>query len=263
MTASSDLARALAGHQAPTGAGFRYGQGKLVHWNPATFENTIAWNGTTLQNRPVLAGPAALTFAPGQTVALAIWAPAGGAASVAILGSWVTPGTTAAVDQVAFMTSALAKSVSNAVFAEQVHSAEVTGGAILADETSFTDLPGSPGPAVAGVEVTSGVAIAFISCEITVNLPNGSGSAGADVGVAVSGATTVAPNTVDALTMISTQINAGGSTAPDRADRIRGTAAVKLDGLNPGAHDFELKYRNTGATGSATFQERNLTVLAL
>lgn len=88
---TSDLALLLV---PPPSAAVRYGQGKILTWDPDTFDNTIEFRGVTLFNVPVLSSVQALGFQTGDTVGLLGWAPSsGGMGSWWIIGKLAIPGT--------------------------------------------------------------------------------------------------------------------------------------------------------------------------
>lgn len=108
--------------------------------------------------------------------------------------------------------------------------------------TSFTDLA-TTGPAATVTIGTNGLALAFWSAEIY-NV-----SAQKYVGVALSGANTVAANNADAI-------------RNDPATFSGTQTAFKLfTGLTPGPTTFTLKYRT--ASGTAQFSSRKITVIPL
>lgn len=110
--------------------------------------------------------------------------------------------------------------------------------------TSYTDLT-TVGPSQA---VTTGAnAIALISSEIA----SDTSGARSFVGVAVSGATTVAASDDDCLRY----------QAASAFNSHRGTTAVMFTSLTPGSNTFTMKYRVDSGTG--TFQRRRLIVIAL
>ncbi len=112
--------------------------------------------------------------------------------------------------------------------------------------TSFTDLT-TAGPAVT---LTTGTkAIALISSAISLDTLGVRGY----VGVAVSGATTVAAADADALRYQAYAINADH----------RGSLVVTFSSLTAGSNTFTLKYRVSSGAASATFANRTLTVIGL
>lgn len=102
------------------GAPAQYGQGVLVEWNPATFENVVRFRGTELRDLPVMAGISALAFAPGDVVSIMHWAPQGGAGSYWLMPQVVVPGSGAAERAVAAMRTRLGQAVALAAMGEAV-----------------------------------------------------------------------------------------------------------------------------------------------
>lgn len=230
------------------GAGFRYGQGKLITWNSTTFENVVLWNGAKRTNVTILAGPAALSFTPGQNVAMVGWSPSGGASSWGILGHWVTPGSGAAEAQVDFMRTSLAKATSAEVFADRVHNDNVTTGVPLEGTTSvaFTDLT-TLGPTVSGVDITAaGKALVTLSAALVPGVNDG-----AVMSFEVTGATARSA-TVDSALILERGPDFVGATV---------AAVLPVTSLNAGVHQFRAKYRSEFGE-RAEFDRRGLTVMA-
>lgn len=111
---------------------------------------------------------------------------------------------------------------------------------------SFTDLA-TAGPAVTATIGANGLALVTISCTIS----QSSTSSGAIMGVAVSGASTVAVGDVNAIYFRSSNNNVAQTRS----------FTVLITGLTPGSNTFTAKYRATGAT--ATFADRTLSVIPL
>lgn len=110
--------------------------------------------------------------------------------------------------------------------------------------TSFTDLA-TAGPAVTLQTGTS--AIVSLSAEFQ----HGTAGAAMRMGVAVSGATTLAASTDNCLLLVNTNANY----------EIQYTRLLLLTGLTAGSNTFTAKY-NVGS-GSGSFFKRNLTVWAV
>jgi hypothetical protein len=247
VSPTDDLTPVL--RQPPDNVGVRYGQGKLLAWNPDTFENTVLWRGATLTNLDVLAGPAANSFTPGITVALIGWAPGGGASSWAIFGQWVSPGSGAAAAQIQFMNSSLASQISAEVFAARIRTAEV-GDYVEISSTDWIDLPGSPGPTLTDIEVSStGVMLVEVGCFVSADDNAGYMS------VEVSGATSRAPTLRHIVSVLA--------AAGDGPNAIAAGRQFPVTGLNPGLHTVTAKYR-TDSTSSpgALFGDRTLDVIS-
>lgn len=131
----------------------RYGQGKIIAWNPETFENRVLWNGLELENLPVLSGADSITFQPGQNVALRGWDPKGTKGSTVwwIDGRILIPGTGAAEETIGWMVSSLGQAVAREVISQTVHSDTVAPEESLTEpagtSTSYEDLD-TVGPSV-------------------------------------------------------------------------------------------------------------------
>lgn len=78
----------------PPTATMRFGQGRVISWDPTTLTNVIEWQGTRLEDLPVLAGIEALGITSGDTVGLAGWDPGGQAGNTQwfVLGRLHLPG---------------------------------------------------------------------------------------------------------------------------------------------------------------------------
>lgn len=110
--------------------------------------------------------------------------------------------------------------------------------------TSFTDLA-TPGPAVT---VTTGTTALVI---LTANLYNNGTSQDADMGFAVSGASTVA-----AAGSASLEATTGASGA---VVRYTASAVFPVTGLTAGSNTFTAKYKATG--GTSFFANRSIVVI--
>jgi hypothetical protein len=241
----------------PDAQGMRYGQGKLLAWNPVTFENQVLWQGTVLTNLVVLAGPAAADFQAGQTVALIGWAPGGGAGSWAILGGWITPGTTAAEQSIAFMNTALAKRISQEIFAAQIFTDDMDSGAEFNNTSDYDDpnVGGSPGPTVSDVPISAtGRALVFVSCLFQTDVL---AAQGAHMSFHVTGATTQDGAQLTEERGIELQCESDPNVVHASMSR-----PVLVTDLNPGLHTFQAKYRVEQSTPDATVFRRNITVIA-
>jgi hypothetical protein len=235
----------------PDGSGLRYGQGKLLAWDPATFENTVLWRGTALHDLPVLAGPAALSFTPGIVVGLVGWSPGGGAGSWAILGQWVTPGTAAAPD--------LIRRFSRKILAESIGIDVVPGTCSGIANTYGNPVSGDPGPSVT-VDILSGTMLVGMTARMSLPAFSDDGRWGL-MSFEISGATNVAPDDLRALSHFffteSTELFSSG---------IGMSTLHVATGLNLGQHTVTAKYRSQDLLGAATnvaFSERHMTVIAL
>jgi hypothetical protein len=156
-----------------------------------------------------------------------------------------------------FMRKALISALSSEILGDRVHTASVATDEDLTDEQSFGDLP-SAGPSVSGVTITFGIAVVFVGCRMAANLDAGLGISGGDMGVAVSGATTVAAAEANSYSVTIINHNSLGT---NRTDGGR-SAAFAILPLNPGVHTFTAKYK-TRSDRTTSFSERSLMVIAL
>lgn len=88
---AKDLAALFNPPQQERYSGFRYGQGTVLTWDPATFENTVSFRSLTLTNLPILGKIDGLSLKAGDVVGLMGWAPNGGFGAWWILGELGTP----------------------------------------------------------------------------------------------------------------------------------------------------------------------------
>lgn len=269
MPGSDDLAPFIVPQ---TSGGIRYGQGKIISFNTATFENTIEWNRIRLKNLPLLGTTDALAYAPGQTVALLSIDASGakGATQWAILGRFFVPGTDNAEDLVEWMTTALGRQVAAAVFADRIATAEDPNAGIR-NAAGFGDLapvtagppPPLPGPSVSLNISPAGVALVDLTARISPALVGASSVLGqfGQVGVTVSGATTVPATFGDSL-LVELQ-----DTDPSTGIIVgfRATAAVRITGLNEGLHTFKMVYSSGSSDDreQVIFGDRTIKVTGL
>jgi hypothetical protein len=262
MSAATDDLTPLLVQQQP--GAVRYGQGTLVEWNPDTFENVVEWRGGRLVNRPVRSAAQAIGFTSGISVGLlGVIPPGGGAESWWIDGQIITPGTGAAEQAIAFMTSSLASAVAAGVLGARFysHSIPLIDGTVTNPGSTYT---AANGPELTGVDVSdSGLCLLKITARVAcqINQPNGV-AAGGWMSVAVSGATTRSPADDDAL-----EHDITGPAADVIASSVQATRLVLLEGLNPGLHTISARYRSEHVDPppdtSVIFSSRNLTAWAL
>jgi hypothetical protein len=240
-------------------------QGTIVAWNPDTFENIIDIDGQRFENVPVASGVEALTYAPGQVVLIEKWFPGGkkgelGLGTAWIRGRIITPGTGAAEQAVAFMTTSLGKAISRSVFAEGILSADEAGSVSTAS-TSFVALTG--GPELSDIEITAtGKAIVLTTAHInSAAIGDTESTHGGVMSFQVTGATSVAPG--DFLAVSSGGAKGSGSADAFDAAWNRSSSLTLVEGLNPGLHTFTARYRTRDANSvDTTFFNRNITVFA-
>lgn len=222
----------------PTDPGaMRQSQGRILTWDPETFENTVDWRGITLTNVPVKSGVDALTYQPGDVVTLVGWAPStGGVGSWWIDGRLVIPGAGRGEQAIAWMTGSLARALAG----DLLHS-DLVETAQNRSSTSFGDL------ATVGPSVTleaEGRALVTVSARVQPNSNNV-----AVMSFEVSGASSLAPSTLRAV---------GGGAVSDAVD-ISASRTVLVENLNPGSHTFTAKYASINAA-NAFWSNRVITV---
>jgi hypothetical protein len=266
---TDDLAPLLVSQAAPC---VRYGLGEIIAWNPDTFENTILWNGIPLTNLRLLGGTDALSYVPGNVLML-MGIDASGAAGFTqwiILGRLFTPGSDNADELVAFMRGTLAREISAEVFADRIHPAYDGGNAQRTSETFGDPTNGAAaGPSVTDIDIVTGSALIMISAGIEFSTSNNAADAAPRIagviGVEISGATSIAPNEEVGVSAQSIKSRSGGAiTLVDGIVNATTVAAVYLQtGLNPGLHNFSLKYRKWSAGSDyVNVDQRSLTVIA-
>lgn len=264
-----DLASTLV--QQPT-PGMRYAQGRIIAWDPDTFANRIQVGNTNTvhENLPVVGTTDALSYQPGQLVALYGMDPtgSGGGQQWWIAGRLFTPGGDNAEALVDFMRGSLARQISAEIFADRIHPVVDTSTASRTSTSWGDPTSGTAGPAVTGVSIETGTALIMLSAWMRFSTEdttaiNTSEYAGA-VGLEISGATSVAPADLNATYVEMFKYNNGGITTTDGVFGVLSAAyTYPQTGLNPGLHDFTMKYRTT-ATATAGLQvlNRSLTVIA-
>lgn len=240
----------------------RYGQGVILTWDPETFANTVQFRGTTLVNLPVMAGTDALTFVPGDRVGIMFWAPAGGSGVYWILPRIIVPGSGAAAQAIAALTTDLGRAVAAAVFADRILS-ESDAAAGTRTSASFGDLTGAdPGPIVADVEITeAGRALVMVTALVRGQVGTTAGASEGVMSVEVAGATTIAPDAVDSYLDSGIERGTASNTVTSYQ---RFTALGLIPDLNPGLHTFTARYAGfvSGGGTAVQFTQRNLTVIA-
>lgn len=210
-----------------------YRQGVIQQWNPITLENTVKLkaDGATYTNLPVLGVAEAASYKEGTTVGIAVvdstWA---------IIGRFVIPATDDAEDAIT--------QIGQRAYTATVLTQEST------DSSTFVDLA-TVGPQVTGVRIpASGKVEVTICAQMTAHDPDPV-SIGS-VGVAVSGSTTIAPDTKQSLLFL----------APNPAG-IQASRVVLFTGLPVGGMcNFKLMYQADGST-LMDFAFRDIIVRAL
>src|SRR5690606_14297552 len=251
----------------PPGKPASYVQGVIVSWKPDKLEDVVRFDGAELHNLPVLAGPDALTFRPGDIVGVQYWAPEGGSGQYWILPRIVVPGSGAAAAAIASLRTDLGRQVARGVFGEAIHVDTVDGSASISDQDAgndWIDLPGSPGPTVSDVEISeSGRAWVFMTARLSVETHSTDAQIvmGA-MSYVVSGQTSRQPNLAHALELSNiTQITSGGPVTSVVSATM--TRVHTVIGLAPGVHTFTAKYTAavSGTAARATFSRRELQVI--
>jgi len=234
-----------------------YGQGRILTWNAATFENTIAYRGGVLTNVLVLSGPDALTYQPDDIVAIISSIPNGGAAVYWIGGRIIVPGPGKGAEAIAFLASELGSALSAAVFNDRITVDEkpfqVTTGGVI-NTWVDGDFAGSPDPGpTCDIEVSeAGTAIVFISAKVSSAL-----AAINDMSFLTTGSTDRSETSQNEATLRLS----GGAT-----DSMRSTVSSVsvMTGLNSGPHRLRMKYQTTDATaGRSSWSDRTMFVIAL
>lgn len=235
---SDDLVPVLADPRS-TALGFR--QGVIVSWDPNTAANQVLVGTSLMTNLPILNTSEAAILAAGDVVGILTAGKTWG-----ILGRFTIPETPEAVTSLSSLRTASADVLT-------VETATVA---------SYTDLT-TVGPAVTISVGPSGRVLVIASAEMRVQAPKGSviNTGGAGMGYAATGA-----NTFAALDRYATIAEiAYDSTPTFTSDLLLRTAmsrATLRTGLTPGSTTFTAKY-NKMASGTTTFSNRNITVMAL
>lgn len=247
----------------------RYGQGKVIAWNPETFENIIEWNGQSLHDLPVVGSTDALSFRPGQFVALHSVDSSGalGVTQWWIAGRLIVPGEGNAEQVVSFMRGQLAREISAEIFADRISNDydEFVAERNLntwGDPTNGAD----PGPSVTVNVSDAGRALVMVGCNtISSTLDSASvlGNQGGLIGVEVSGDTTLIPDNNRVLRSTMFKYNDGGAVTLVDGVRVISTLSFSFPvEVNPGENTFTMKYAKSGATNKLTVDNRSLTVIA-
>lgn len=256
--ATDDLAQVLI---APEREFAGFAQGVLREWDADRFANVVEVRGGTLTNLPVAAGVEALTYQAGDVLMLTRWKLRSGRGAatywIGMGGRVIVPGTGAAEVAIAWMRGSLGKETSAAVFADRIHSADVSALEGTGSAT-YTDLA-TEGPTVSNVEIVSGRALVFVSGRIRAQ-QSGNGDSETFMSFQVSGATSRSPDDSRAASTWVRLSNHNGSLPHVTDIAMRGAAQILLAGLNEGQHTFQAKYRTTGADSG--FAHRTLTVIA-
>lgn len=232
MSYGTDDLSPLFAPSTPTGAGYR--QGIIRAWNPLTAENTVEVGGALVDNLPILNTTESLLLAPGDVVGILTAGP-----SWCILGRLTVPGTPEA--------ASAQQALTNPIRAAVINTQESTA------STTYGDLA-TVGPQVTVTIGRSGKCLVIINSQMGYATATDTG--GCKASFVASGANTL-------TTSGQRSINMGlktGAPSTYRVDQFGAT--FYLDGLNPGATTFTMKYgAQNGAT--ADFSDRVLVVMPL
>ncbi len=228
-----------------------YGQGQILTWNPATFENQVSYRNGVLTNVPVLSGPDALTYQEGDIVAILSNAPNNGATVYWIGGRIIVPGPGRGAEAIAFLTGELGRAISASVFADRIKDDTV-----LASENNapaaFGDLA-TVGPTVQEVEVgPAGKLIVFATAQI------GTPAAGftrAFMSYDVIGPTTSLANSLRGMQL-------GAATAAGGGVDSQFSQVSVLSGLDQGIYTVQARYQTAGATATTFYSNRRLITIS-
>ena len=230
-----------------------YGQGKILSWDPDTFENAIEWRGITLHNLPVLSGAEALTYQSGDVVGLLGWAPNPGATgSWWILGRLVLPGAGRAEAAIQWMTSTLGAALARSVIAEVIQADSNLVQGTTTTEDAWVDLTfgGNPNP---GPEVTVEIGPARRAVVLVMASIQNNDAGQGWMSFEVSGATSRAPSILGAATLRSHNLT--------NSAEVGSTGINLVDNLNEGTHTFTAKYRVSNLGSNLGFSNRVLLVI--
>ncbi|MEV5211321.1 hypothetical protein AB0K35_27995 [Micromonospora sp. NPDC053740] len=232
---TDDLTPLFAAQPAAT---LGYRQGIVRAWNPTNAENTVEVDGTLVENLTILnTNNDALQLAPDDVVGILTTGAA--ASSWMILGRATTPGTPAAESLLSQVSSGIASAVINT-------QQSTTSG-------TYTDLA-TPGPSATVTIRATGKCLVILSSQMGYATAGSIG--GCKASFVASGANTIATSGQRSINMVSSV----GAPSTYRIDQFGAT--FYLDGLNPGATTFTMKYgAQNGAT--ADFSDRVIVVFPL
>lgn len=249
MSGPSDITDLFGGPPPGPGQNVNYRQGVVLTFDQATLSNTVNVGGTVLTDLPLLGVGESTLLVPGSVVGIINVSATGGAASWAILGRLVTPGSAQAIDAVGLLNS-------------QIQTAYVADQVSLSYDV-WTDLPASFGPQVTVNVRASGRLLVMCTCQIGWVDSNSFTGSGGFVTVEMAGANTVTPGTASNTLLPYSFTSAG--TAPGSFDMSIAsvTAQGVFAGLTPGLTQVTCKYQATVAGKPVDYSRRTLTVFAL
>lgn len=249
MSGPSDITDLFGGPPPGPGQNINYRQGIILTFDQATLSNTVNVGGTVLTDLPILGVGEATLLVPGSVVGIINVSATGGAASWAILGRLVTPGTAAAVDAVSLLNS-------------QMKTDYVADQVSLALDV-WTDLLGSHGPQVAVNVRSSGRLLIMCTCQIGWVDADSFVGTGGFVTVDMAGANTMTPVTASATLLPYSFTSTGVAHGSFDMSIASVTAQGVFAGLNPGLTTITCKYQATIAGQPVDYSRRTLTVFAL
>jgi hypothetical protein len=253
MSRSSDLVPYL---QTPGGRGdpISFRQGEVVTWDQETAENVIKVGDGLFENLPCLNTSEASLLIPGDVVGILV-----AGSTWAVMGRLIIPGSPEAASSI--------RSITNRIQAAEDPFAGTR------NSTAWGDLTGvGVGPSVTLKVGSSGRALCFWSCELGQTLSTSSGGVlvwetknTPHVGVAVSGASTIAANDLNALNVNIEFPAVGQPNAAQALFWLQGSMMHLFTGLTPGITTFTMKYRHDGQSPAswAAFGAREIAVFAL
>lgn len=253
MSRSNDLVPYLS---RPDGGGnpLSFRQGTVIAWDQDTAENVIQVGSNLFENLPSLNTSEASLLVPGDVVGIMV-----SGSTWAVMGRMIIPGTPEAASSI--------RSITNRIQAAEDPFAGTR------NSTAWGDLTGvGAGPSVTVKIGSSGRALCFWSCELGQTLSAASGGVlvwetknTPHVGVAVSGATTVAATDENALNVNLEYPSPGSANAAQSNFWLQASMMHLFTGLNPGNNTFTMKYRHDGLSPAAhsAFGAREIAVFAL
>ena len=236
MYRSEDLAPLIAPDTGEPGV-IRAGQGVVLEWNPDTGENLIRYRGTDLRNLPIVASSTEiLALKPGDVVMLHLIG-AAGASTAYIVGRVSRPGPEVA--------ELIQRVLSTNTYSATVATMQSTG---PTSPATFVDLA-TPGPTLANIPIRNGRCLVTVSAHMS---HPGAIFAHASMGFQISGATSRGANLDQSLQF----------TISNESFVLGASRTFLIEGLNSGLHTFTAKYANGSASGTASWENRTITVIA-
>lgn len=224
-----------------------FGQGRILTWNPSTFENSVAYRGGVLTNLPVMSGPDALTYKADDIVSIQSSSPNGGAATHWIAGRIIIPGPGKGEEAIAWMTSELGRRIAAAVFAERI-GVDLIFNSESRTNSSFGDLA-TVGPTVSEIDVTdAGQLIVFMSSRMDLAI---GGFDQMFMSVDLDGPSPSGPS-------FNRAVHFGTPDAKGASMSMRAASIHVYEGLNSGSYKITSKYVANGGS----FSERLLVSIS-